>query len=252
MKIRIYSDLHLEFGTSSSMFNERGSESLVVLAGDIDTGTAGVRWAKKTFPHAPVVYVLGNHEYYGYTFETLVDECKEAARGSNVHVLERDALDILGIRILGCTLWTDFDLLGVERAAEAQEWARESLADYWHIRLADGMPITPQRTYGRFLRSAEWLSQQIKAADRPVLVVTHHAPTAATVAPLYEGKISNAAFHSNVDRLIRPPVRMWVHGHTHWNADAPVNGVRVATNQWGYPDEDSLGFRHNGLFEFDD
>lgn len=252
MKIRIYSDLHLEFDRDTSIFREGGDEDLVVLAGDIDVGTAGVKWAKETFPHVPVVYVLGNHEYYGYTFETLVDECKAAARGSNVHVLECDALDVLGIRVLGCTLWTDFNLYGAEKAAEAKVWARQNLADFWHIRFADRRAMTTQQSVALFEKSSLWIDRQIAAADRPVLVVTHYAPTDATASPIYCGSISNASFHSAADYLIRSPVRMWIHGHTHCNADAPVNGIRVTSNQWGYPSEDSLGFRKNGIFLFGD
>lgn len=250
MEIRIYSDLHLELGTNASMFSTRGNESLVVLAGDIDSGTAGVRWAKNTFPHVPVVYFLGNHEFYDHIFEALVDEWKNAARASNVHMLERNALAILGIRVLGCTLWTDFDLLGAERSAAAQDWARESLTDYENIRLADGQAIYPEQTAGEYLRIATWLNQQIEAADRPVLVVTHHAPTAATTCPIHRGRVSSAAFNSNADRLIRPSVKMWVHGHTHYNADVQVNRVRVVTNQRGRPGETVARFRGNGLYEW--
>jgi hypothetical protein len=41
-----------------------------------------------------------------------------------------------------------------------------------------------------------------------------------------------------------------VHGHIHYDADVPINGVRVITNQWGYPDAEAIGFRPHGLFTF--
>ena len=96
MKIRIYSDLHLEFGRYASYLNERHGEDLVILAGDIHVGVDGVIWAKHTFPHVPVVYVMGNHEYYGENFDKLVEECKIVAQDSTVRVLEREALDASG------------------------------------------------------------------------------------------------------------------------------------------------------------
>jgi hypothetical protein len=252
MKIRIYSDLHLEFGRFDSPFNERGDEQLVVLAGDIDVGCAAIGWAAHTFAHVPVVYVLGNHEYYHHNFDTLLEQCRERARGTNVHILERDHLDVGGIRVLGCTLWTDYKLFGAERMHEARQWAEGSLADHWCIRRTGGQHFTPAHAARSFIESAHWLDWQISQADRPLLVVTHHAPTPATIAPFYAGKISNAAFHSDAEDLLRAPVRMWVHGHTHYNADLLHNGVRVVTNQWGYPSEDMLGFRRDGLFTFPD
>lgn len=252
MKIRIYSDLHLEFGQYDPVFDRRGDEELVVLAGDIDVGAAAIGWVAHTFAHVPVIYVLGNHEYYHHNFDTLLDECRERARGTNVHVLERDALDVGGIRVLGCTLWTDFRVLGDEHRKRARDWAEQSLTDFWCIRRQDGKHLTPERTVRTFVQSAHWLDWQISQADRPLLVVTHHAPAAATIAPRFAGHFSNGSFHSNCDDLLRAPVRMWVHGHTHHNADVVHNGVRVVTNQRGYPSEDTLGFRRDGLFEFPD
>ncbi len=249
MKIRIYSDLHLEFGRYAPQFNEQRDEELVVLAGDIDVGLDGVRWAAKTFPHVPVVYVLGNHEYYRNDLNSTVAECKALALGTNVHVLERDVYDCMGLRVLGATFWTDFEALGAESADLAMRWAEQSMADFLLVR-DHGQRLRPQRTVELFAQSAYWLDQQIAAADRLVLVVTHHAPTLKTVAPYFAGQISTTAFHSNADHLLRAPVRMWVHGHTHYNADGLVNGVRVLSNQWGYPDNEAIGFRPHGQFTF--
>ena len=249
MKLRIYSDLHLEFGRFDPAFDRRADEQLVVLAGDIEVGAAAIGWAAHTFAPAPVVYVLGNHEFYHHNFDTLVAQCRERARGTNVHVLERDVLDVAGIRVLGCSLWTDYGLFGAERQAEAKLWARDALADFMCIRRLDGQLLLPMDAAQRFEESARWLDQEITRADRPVLVVTHHSPTAATISPLFAGQISNASFHSNADHLLRSPVRMWTHGHTHHNADLLLNGVRVVTNQWGYPDDEAPGFRRDGLFD---
>ena len=223
-----------------------------MLAGDIEVGTLGVVWAAATFPHAPVVYVLGNHEHYHHDFDNLVAECREKARGTNVHVLEREAFDLGGIRVLGCTLWTDYKLYGAERKALAQEWAEQAMSDHRCIVRQDGQRFTPAHAAHTFTESAKWLDRQSAKSDRPVLVVTHHAPTAATTAPFVAGRISNAAFHSNADHLIRSPVRLWVHGHTHHNADLLHNGVRVVSNQWGYPNERMTGFRRDGVFTFDE
>lgn len=251
MKVRIYSDLHLEFGLNDALFKHRGEEQLVVLAGDIAVGSNGVCWAAETFPHVPVVYVLGNHEYYHQDFEKLVDQCREKARGTHVHILEQNSLDIDGIRVLGCTLWTDYALFGVDKRECALQWASESMADFLYIRRGNRARFTPLDALSRFDDSAKWLEDQIQAADRPLLVVTHHAPSAATISPIYDGEISNASFHSNADHLLRQPVRLWVHGHTHHNADLHKNGVRLVTNQWGYPNESVPTFRRDGLFTID-
>ena len=75
------------------------------------------------------------------------------------------------------------------------------------------------------------------------------ASASAAAMRISLGRYTSAA---DVEHLLRPPVRMWIHGHTHYNADVMRNGVRVVTNQWGYPSEDMTGFRRDGLFEFPD
>ena len=61
MKIRVLSDLHLEF---EDWAPPAVQADVVVLAGDIHGGTKGLAWAREEFPHTPIVYVPGNHEYF--------------------------------------------------------------------------------------------------------------------------------------------------------------------------------------------
>lgn len=80
-KIRVFSDLHLEF---QDWVPPSSDADTVVLAGDIHIGLLGVEWARRTFPLCPVVYVPGNHEFYGgnlpelrpASFVTLVATCR--------------------------------------------------------------------------------------------------------------------------------------------------------------------------------
>lgn len=62
MKLHILTDLHLEFGP---FYPPETDADLVILAGDTDVGTKGITWAKEAFIGKQVVYVPGNHEYYG-------------------------------------------------------------------------------------------------------------------------------------------------------------------------------------------
>lgn len=67
MRIQLASDLHLEFlrgyFPGERLIAPAHQADVLVLAGDIEKGTAGVElfsdWT------TPVLYVLGNHEFYG-------------------------------------------------------------------------------------------------------------------------------------------------------------------------------------------
>ncbi|GAB1537707.1 hypothetical protein NUACC21_03600 [Scytonema sp. NUACC21] len=71
MKIQILSDLHLEF---QPFHIPHTDADVFVLAGDINLGKKGVAWAVENIPSKPVIYVLGNHEYYGAAYPKLVTD----------------------------------------------------------------------------------------------------------------------------------------------------------------------------------
>lgn len=60
MKIQIISDIHLEFGIRQLDFS---NADLLILAGDVSIGLAGITWISERVKNIPVLYVLGNHEY---------------------------------------------------------------------------------------------------------------------------------------------------------------------------------------------
>jgi predicted phosphohydrolase len=134
MRVHILSDLHLEFApfTPADV-----NADIVVLAGDTHTGRNGIKWCLNAFPRRPVIYVLGNHEFYGQKIPKLVLELKEMARGSNVHVLENDCVHFDDTVFVGATLWTDFRLNGDVVLAEAA--AQIGMTDFRRIR------VTPPR-----------------------------------------------------------------------------------------------------------
>ena len=143
MKIRVLSDLHLEF---AGWRPPPCDEDVVVLAGDIHEGRAGIAWARKYFRDRPIVYVPGNHEYYGRDLDELRNGLRESGRTHNVHVLDGDEVTIGGVRFLGATLWTDFELDGSDpRTVErAMHRCQEGMADFQIIRRW-GSTLRPRR-----------------------------------------------------------------------------------------------------------
>jgi len=251
MKIRVLSDLHLEFTRYQPAELPSCGEDLVALAGDIGEGVKGIQWARKAIPDRPVIYVCGNHEFYKQDWDRLLVEARAEAVGSNIHFLENDSVELGGLIVLGCTLWTDFRSMGAMVRTQAMGVAAHEMADYRLIR-RDGRRIrlSPVDSALRCQDSKAWLDRQISLADRPVLVVTHHAPSVRTTNPTFALDLSNASFHNDFDTLIRPPVVAWIHGHSHFSCEAVINGIRVLSNQKGYPHE-ALDFNWDYLIEIE-
>ncbi len=242
LRLLVLSDLHTEFAP----FQQHETDAdVVVLAGDIGTKLAGVDMAKATFAGRPVVYVAGNHEYYGGALPHLTDKLRARAADSNVHFLEDDAVVIGGVRFLGCTLWTNFLLFGPKRRDACRLDAEEKLTDYRRIRRSPQFRrLRSQDTALLHIKSKKWLEGALaEPFDGPTVVVTHHAPSIASIPERYLEDSLSAAFASDLAAWVEGrPIDLWIHGHTHNCVDYLLSGVRVVSNQRGYIDAPVDGF----------
>jgi len=234
MRLAIYSDLHLEFAPFEA---QAAAADVVILAGDIGVGAEGVRWASKRFPRQPVVYVAGNHEFYRGVVETTWADMR-AACAPNVHLLENEAVELGGVRFLGCTLWTDYALFGTYTQLDAMDLAAGSLADHRLIEMTEAgatRTFLPKDALAQHVRSRRWLEAQLaQPFDGPTVVVTHHAPQRGSLAPHYARDLLSAAFVSELDPLLGKAA-LWIHGHTHTSFDYMISGARIVCNPRGYP-----------------
>ena len=240
MRLRILSDLHLEF----EPFTPPAVESdVVILAGDVGTGRNGLKWALKTFPDRPVIYVLGNHEFYGQKLQKLIKELQELADGTNIRLLENEQCSIGEVVFLGATLWTDFGLNGNPVLSEVV--AQTGMNDYRRIRtLPRYSRLRPSDTRRLHVQSRQWLEDRVLSLKgRKVVVVTHHAPSRESIPPAFDGDACNPAFASDMSRfIVESEARLWVHGHIHCCCDYAVGKTRVIANPRGYPTEPRTGF----------
>ncbi len=241
MRIRVYSDLHLEFEGFAPPHTH--DVDIVVLAGDIDVKGRGLTFARR-FP-CPVVYVLGNHEYYGGAVHHLTQKLKTAAAGTNVHVLDRDVVTIGGTRFLGATLWTDWVGTGAIERERAVEEARATMSDYKRIRVAPSFGrLRPDDTRKWHARDRAWLTEQIaQPHDGPTVVVTNHAPTLLACHAADAKSPLVGAYASDLESLMGRHIDAWIFGHTHVAFDQDINGTRVVSNPRGYPGERVAAFR---------
>jgi predicted phosphodiesterase len=233
LKLNVLSDLHLSLG---ALDVPRNDADVVILAGDIARPVEAVAWACGL--RKPILYVPGNHEFYGGSVDATLDELKALSAGTNVRVLDDDAVALDGIRFLGTTLWTDFLLFGRDQRDAAMREGQRFLRDFTRIRASDDplTPFTPEDAAARFDRHSRWLQAQLdQPFDGPTVVITHHAPSRASIHPRFAGSVLNACFVSNAEHLLGGDrVQLWVHGHTHDSFDYVVNGTRVVCNPRGY------------------
>ncbi len=231
MKLHILSDLHVEFG--DFVIPDIGAD-LVVLAGDTHVGVRGVRWILDQGIEVPVIYVLGNHEFYRDKFPGLIDALKREAEGTNVYVLENDVFALGGFRFFGCTLWSDMALLGDAAAAAAA--AAGGMNDYHKIRSShNGRRLTPEETVAWHKDSVNQLIDFLESGDpERSVVVTHSCPSIRSIPERYQDHQLVPAFASNMENIIlNYQPRIWIHGHTHDSFDYHIGKTRIICNPRG-------------------
>jgi predicted phosphodiesterase len=246
MKLNILSDLHLGQGVLAA---PRTDADAVVLAGDIGRPEQAVAWAAGL--GKPVLYVPGNHEFYGASIAGTLARLKQLCAGTAVRLLSDEQEVIAGVRFLGSTLWTDFLLFGQDEGRTAAvEQALRSMRDYSRIWLDDELLqlFTPIESASLYQRHSAWLAHKLaEPHDGPTVVITHHAPSTSSIHPRFAGSLLNACFVSKAQHLLDGRrVRLWIHGHTHDSFDYELNGTRVICNPRGYARD---GVNENASFD---
>jgi len=225
LRLQIVSDLHFEFhpdggqGLVSSM-SFQDCDALVV-AGvlcDAKSIASSFELLCRACPK-PILYVPGNHEYYGSSFSE-VDELLASAEQthSQLSVLNNKSVAVAGHRILGTTLWFP------DQPDNAKY--EGILNDFRMIR---GFK---KEVYAANAKAHQFLEDELLKDD---VVITHHLPSLESVSERFRGGRLNRFFVSPLDELIleRQPA-LWVHGHTHGSKDYPLGHTRVVCNPFGY------------------
>ncbi|MHB1286763.1 MAG: metallophosphoesterase [Leptospirales bacterium] len=235
MKINVASDLHLETyewfpkfspRKASHMFSGLFSCDLLILAGDI---VGNPRWLSEWLAlcPVPVVYILGNHEYYGKHLEGTVSAFRHALTDLlHVHFLNRESVVVNKVRFVGATLWSDFD----GENPLVMEECQDKVSDF---RQVEG--ITVAKVLDLFYKERDWIDSELSVPFvGPTVVVTHYAPSPQS-SSVFHGSLLGGAFVTDLeDIILKHQPTLWIHGHTHDNCDYTVGRTRVLSNQGGY------------------
>ena len=266
MKIKLVSDLHLEF---SDFIVPQDDCNVLILAGDIllgdylklsDDSDYGQRFrafidrCANDFEH--VLYIAGNHEFYGgdfiYTLKTIRDVCDQY---TNFHFMENDTVTIDGIVFIGSTLWTDLN----NRDPLTIHAIGGMMRDYDRIRnsAAGYHKLKPTDTLTRHDRSYQYIKTVVANHDddAKIVVVTHHSPSFQSCHEMYKNEsLLNGAFHNELSDYVvdQPKIKFWVHGHTHNYCDYMIGDTRVVCNPRGYESyrgKENTGWNPNLILE---
>ena len=250
MKLKIASDIHLENYVAGQPLPDLGRGDTLILAGDIlcarhfktdgylhNVYDTFLNDCSKNFNQ--VLYVLGNHEHYGFNYEgthkKILDNLPD-----NFHLLENETIKIGNVIFIGFTFWTDFRKENPLEMMDAQSY----MNDYKVIRITSNYrKLNTNDTLQFHKDSKQYLLNKLdELKDEEVFVISHHSPTLQSIAPEFKNSC-NGAYCSDLDDLIlyHPNIKHWVYGHSHTAMDFYIGGCRVINNAVGYPGQ-STGF----------
>jgi len=271
MKVALCSDLHLEFGTISLENTENAD--VLILSGDIciindvrekDDYNIWGEYDKSNkfhtffqeccarFPH--VIYIMGNHEYYHGDFGTSLGDLRgHLGYLHNLHILEKESVEIGDCIFFGASLWTDMNKEDPNTLYSIKGYMNDYRIIKDSSEVTDGQKrsakFTPEKSCTEHKETLRVLGENI--ALRPTekwVVVGHHAPSKLSTKPQYEDDyIVNGAYSSDLSEFIlnHPQIKLWTHGHTHHDFDYMVGDTRVVANPRGY-----IGYEHQAdIFE---
>jgi Icc-related predicted phosphoesterase len=265
MKVDLVSDLHLEFGDL-----ELPGGDILIVSGDacearyLDKSSYGPDSVYFSFEdprrktgrfyrffqeecakYRQTILVMGNHEHYGGQFEKTYNHIK-ANLPDNVHLLEKETLEIDGILFIGATMWTDMN----KGDALTMYHLKDGMNDYRTVKMKRGEiyhKLTPERTLEEHIRTKQYFEVVLKNNQErehplPVVMVTHHAPSKLSTKPQYENDhLMNGGYSSDLSEFMldHPEIRVWTHGHTHDEFKYQIGETTVLCNPRGY-----AGYEH--------
>lgn len=275
MRIKLVSDLHLEF-SDINIQNDQDYDVLI-LGGDIciaqdlhdhpepnntsdqaaianGTGLGRRQMIAQRFrdffkrcsfqfPH--VIYIMGNHEFYHGKFHAGIDYMRdECAKYPNVYMLEQDTKIIDDVVFVGGTLWTTMN----RRDPLTMQAIKTLMSDFRVIRndkrsFATMSALDVAIRHDMTLGYIKHVVQEHR--DKRCVVVGHHSPSFQSVHPTYAHEtLMNGGYHSDLSEFIldHPQIVLWTHGHTHHPMDYVIGETRIVCNPRGY---ESDGYRED-------
>ena len=240
MKIHFISDLHCDFTPYEHQLPEC---DVAIIAGDVGEHSLYLEEIIKNNPERQVVFVPGNHDYYGCSIKEKDLEFKNLeTKFCNFKYLQNDWIEIDDVAIFGATLWSNLD--AYKNAVwnfQLKRWYTTGINDCFNIKGWDTEEMINE--FETAISSLKLFEEQCR--EKKKVIVTHFAPSLMSVAEKFKNETPFNSYWCNglSDELVAK-FDLWIHGHTHTSLDYEINhfslperSCRVMCNPKGYNKE---------------
>ena len=241
MKLRYFSDLHLEFIKPNKLKHvinkiPPGLDEICILAGDIGNPYKSnydtfMNFISKNFKKTFVI--AGNHEYYNkkkmiYETDAFLETYFE--QFDNMRFLNNQYEIYDNFCFIGTTLWSKITNPNYKINDEYQ------IPNFDHIQ------------YNKLNEECvDFLKNTLEnSCLKNCIVITHHMPSQSRVDIKYKTPTMlpyNQWYYCDLDELIdthKEKIKCWFYGHTHIPSDGIINDIPFLCNPIGYPNENKI------------
>lgn len=235
------SDLHIRPWDELGYLDDA---DIYIVCGDVDSGTYGCSFIDWRFTNKEVVYIPGNHEFYGEEYFSLGNSLKnykweniKAGGCFNNQVYYNKKRKI---RFICSLLWSDcsslpllfnnkdpFDILKLEK----------SINDFRQIKYGEEIFSVKIMTQ-LHIEAKEFLLKEIMTPyEGKTVVVTHFPPSLRSLEEKHSRDPISAYFMNELPEEYFEGVNYWICGHTHWRHEYKIGNCTVINNARGYKKE---------------
>lgn len=230
MKVQIVSDLHLEFLTIvgvielTERISNNSDADVLVLAGDIcalnkrSSGNLSYFLDGVQDKYENIIYVMGNHEYYGTSYSDVKELMKKTVKyRPNLTLLENESITIEDVTFYGTTLW-------FEETVQSS-LIKYNLNDYRCIK-----DFTPDE----YCREAIKFIKSVEDSKSKKMLITHHVPHSRFISPMYVGHEMNCFYLNEIGQYLNK-FDLVTFGHSHASVDYQFSDrTKAISNPRGY------------------
>ena len=232
-KLYYISDIHLERYTTFPRFTYKPGKYLAICG---DLGDPFKKNYKQflqytSYEYEKVFIIPGNHEYY-HKKKILIKDVDDKIKNeidpiSNVYFIKNKIIDVDDYKIGGCVLWSDNIVLNEE-----------------NIHNNELSSINIKKMHND---DVKWIKNIINKNNK-YIIMTHYLPSFQLIIPYFR-KYRVDRYASNLEHLIKSPIKNWICGHSHCIYNKIINGVYCGINSVGYIQRKTIGKKHKKYIE---
>ena len=236
MKLRYFSDLHLEFISENKIEEfiqqiEPNIDEICIIAGDIGNPyqpnyNTFIDFVSKSFKKTFVI--AGNHEYYniGKTIEETNIFLEEYFKNyDTICFLNNNYEYYDNYCFIGTTLWSKIT------------------NPFYTINDTVSIPFFDYIKNNRLnMLSVDFLEDTLQNTEN-CIIITHHVPSIYLIDKKYKTQQMlpyNQCFYCDMDTFIelnKEKIKCWIYGHTHTSSAKLIHNIPFLCNPIGYPNE---------------